>query len=91
MNYSRRKCLAKSLLNKAELATLFKLSKAKANKLFIECEKLDNDYPYRIDDQKVHLSTACDVMNVTTKQLLIQISIEEQIELEQEKEKQCQI
>ena len=39
--------------------------------------KLDEEYPYKIDDTRIHKSTACKVMNVTEKQLLLQITIEE--------------
>lgn len=51
--------------------------KQKQKTLYEICEKLDEEYPYRIDDTRIHKSTACKVMNVTEKQLLLQITIEE--------------
>ena len=87
VNYSRRQCLARTELNKTEIATLFRVSKSKANKIFEICDKLDDEYPYRIDKTRVKTSTACKVVGVTMKQLLMQIAIEENNTIERESNK----
>lgn len=81
VKYSRRECLAKTDLNRTEIATLFRISRSNACRLFDEAEKLDiRDYAYRIDDTRVKTSTVCKLTGVTINQLRIQIAIEEERE-----------
>ena len=83
VKYSRRECLAKTELNITEIATLFRISRSKATRVYKIAEKLDiQDYEYRIDDTRVKTSTACKVTGVTLKQLRMQVAIEEEQERE---------
>ena len=60
-------------LNQTDIADLLQISKAKAKRLYEECDRLESDSQFRVEDRKVMTETVCRVAGISLKRLQAQI------------------